>query len=76
MLVNGRDCHVARGGASLPLDHTIGERLMAGSKSLNSSALSKWGRTRYGADSRPLTPLPPGHPSNRPAHGQRFLHAR
>jgi hypothetical protein len=53
MLVNGRDCHVARGGASLPLDHTIGGRLMAGSKSLNSSALSKWGRTRYGADSRP-----------------------
>jgi hypothetical protein len=26
---------------------------MAGSRSLNSSALPKWGRTRYGADPRP-----------------------
>jgi hypothetical protein len=26
---------------------------MGGSRSLNSSALPKWGRTRYGADPRP-----------------------
>src|SRR4051812_34833525 len=48
--VNSRDCHDARGSASLPLDHAMG---VAMAVSLKRSALPKWERTQYGADPRP-----------------------